>query len=382
MKGSKPLRNLWNETLDQLATLAPKPLASKALEKWSYARSALYFAEGLPILPLFKLGSRQVFANPPKEYLAAVKTETQNLYREDAQLFTEGLLPFSAYVPPTAKDHLESLGLIWSDLPKVMWRRWNKRNKDISRETVQKASSQKVGVESPASRAKNTLPEYYVRNFHFQTDGYLSEQSATIYDHQVEILFRGTANAMRRLLIRPFAKWMAKQSKESPLRVLELGAGTGSFSQYLLAANPEIQMTLQDLSSPYLELAKKRLHHFSDRLSFETSNASELPHADKSFDAVVSVFLFHEVPAPERLRILQESKRVLKPGGFFGMIDSIQKGDNPDLDWGIDQFPKDFHEPFYKHYAEHELEPLIELAFGGVPNVKLGFYSKMLSVSP
>ena len=37
-------------------------------------------------------------------------------------------------------------------------------------------------------------PDYYLRNFHYQTDGYLSEHSAALYDFQVEVLFNGGAD--------------------------------------------------------------------------------------------------------------------------------------------------------------------------------------------
>ena len=42
-----------------------------------------------------------------------------------------------------------------------------------------------------------------MRNFHHQTDGYLSDFSASIYDLQVEILFNGSADSMRRRIIKP-----------------------------------------------------------------------------------------------------------------------------------------------------------------------------------
>ena len=46
-------------------------------------------------------------------------------------------------------------------------------------------------------------PGYYARNFHNQTDGYLSDNSARLYDLQVEILFSGVADAMRRRVLAP-----------------------------------------------------------------------------------------------------------------------------------------------------------------------------------
>ena len=44
----------------------------------------------------------------------------------------------------------------------------------------------------------SAFPDYYLRNFHYQTGGYLSERSAKLYDQQVEVLFIGSADAMRR----------------------------------------------------------------------------------------------------------------------------------------------------------------------------------------
>ena len=46
--------------------------------------------------------------------------------------------------------------------------------------------------------ARARYPDYYLRNFHYQTDGYLSERSAALYDFQVEVLFNGGADVMRR----------------------------------------------------------------------------------------------------------------------------------------------------------------------------------------
>lgn len=39
-------------------------------------------------------------------------------------------------------------------------------------------------------------PDYLKRNYHFHTDGYFSDESARPYEHQVEVLFAGTAGPM------------------------------------------------------------------------------------------------------------------------------------------------------------------------------------------
>ena len=45
------------------------------------------------------------------------------------------------------------------------------------------------------------MPDYYTQNFHYQSGGWLTEESARIYDVQVETLFFGAAGAMRRQAI-------------------------------------------------------------------------------------------------------------------------------------------------------------------------------------
>ncbi|MDQ3341910.1 MAG: class I SAM-dependent methyltransferase, partial [Myxococcota bacterium] len=55
---------------------------------------------------------------------------------------------------------------------------------------------------------KSRFPAYYRRNFHWQTDGYFSEHSAEVYELGVELLFRGTADVMRRQIIPPITRFL------------------------------------------------------------------------------------------------------------------------------------------------------------------------------
>ena len=63
----------------------------------------------------------------------------------------------------------------------------------------------KTGAENIPQNEEDAykLLNYYLQNFHYQTDGYLSDLSANLYDLQVEILFNGAADAMRRRIITP-----------------------------------------------------------------------------------------------------------------------------------------------------------------------------------
>ena len=48
-------------------------------------------------------------------------------------------------------------------------------------------------VVSEVAKTNSTmrLPDYYLQNFHYQSDGYLIVESAQLYDYQVEVLFTG-----------------------------------------------------------------------------------------------------------------------------------------------------------------------------------------------
>jgi hypothetical protein len=61
---------------------------------------------------------------------------------------------------------------------------------------------------------------YYLQNFHFQSGGWLTEESANRYDTQVEVLFKGTANAMRRQALPPLAEVFAGRDQRK-LRVID-----------------------------------------------------------------------------------------------------------------------------------------------------------------
>jgi ubiquinone/menaquinone biosynthesis C-methylase UbiE len=130
-----------------------------------------------------------------------------------------------------------------------------------------------------------------------------------------------------------------------------------------------------DLSFPYLKKAQQNLSDFS-RINFLQGAAEELPFANDTFDAVYSCFLFHELPFEIRKKVIAEGHRVLKTGGTYGLVDSVQKEDTKDFEWALEQFPTNFHEPFFKNYIMNPIEG--QIIHAGYKDVKThsGFLSK------
>lgn len=202
-------------------------------------------------------------------------------------------------------------------------------------------------------------PRYYLQNFHYQTNGYLSDQSANLYDLQVELLFGGSADAMRRRVLRPLKDHLL-QSRAGILdrstRVLDIACGTGRTLRMLRGSFGTASLFGTDLSPAYLRKANQLLSGIPGELpQLLQANSEELPYTDNLFDAITCIFLFHELPAAARQNVINEAARVLKPGGIFVICDSVQMFDSPDLMESMEAFVATFHEPYYRDYIRDDL---------------------------
>jgi ubiquinone/menaquinone biosynthesis C-methylase UbiE len=329
---------------------------------WETMRTGLFVAESVPLFLLTARRGEGRGPTPPEGALEVTLERLRALLERDAAMIGEGMAPLSVLAPRDPLGHGGRLLRILADGVRVARRRRERSSRDFGRE---------------AERWLEELPAYYRRNFHYQTDGYLSESSAELYEHQVELLFRGGADAMRRMVLASLKRHFGDVSGRG-LRFLELGSGTGIATRFVAQAFPEARITALDLSAPYTKHARRALREF-ERVDPIQGDAANLDFGDERFDAVYSVFLFHELPLPVRELVLSESSRVLRPGGFLGLVDSLQKGDDPELDWALDFFPREFHEPYYAHYAANPMEHLVEAA--GFESIESGpgYLAKSLS---
>jgi ubiquinone/menaquinone biosynthesis C-methylase UbiE len=291
---------------------------------------------------------------------AAIRKEILALLRRDSEHIARGIYPLTVLTPESPLAHALRIPRILADGIAIYRRR--------KRRTIDE-------FDARARDFLDELPPYYRRNFHFQTGGYLTDESARLYDHQVEMLFSGAADAMRRLVLPPLRERFGA-CDGSGLSFLEIGAGTGSATRFVRLAFPKAKITALDLSDPYLREARRRLARHS-RIDYVQGDGGRLPFQAGQFDAVYSVFLFHELPLEARKAVLAESMRVLKPGGFTGFVDSLQTNDNAAFNKLLVEFPRDYHEPFYANYISHPMERLIEEAGFLDVNTGYGFFSKV-----
>jgi ubiquinone/menaquinone biosynthesis C-methylase UbiE len=264
-----------------------------------------------------------------QRYVALLERDLANVER--------GYYPRALLYQLPLASYLRRLPEVLVDLPRVLWRRRRSRHDDLP-----------VGID------RSRYPRYYLRTFHWQSDGWLSERSARLYDLGVEFLFGGTADVMRRMAIPPVVEAVRGRARA---RVLDVGCGTGRFLVQLQQALPAAKLVGLDLSPPYLKEARQLLA--DGDVSLVNDNAESMPWADRQFDAVTSVFLFHELPADVRRRVMREVWRILKPGGRFVVCDSAQLADSGDIEPVLERFPAAYHEPYYPSYLRDDVAAIM-----------------------
>jgi SAM-dependent methyltransferase len=110
---------------------------------------------------------------------------------------------------------------------------------------------------------------------------------------------------------------ISRYLRPEPLHILDVGGAVGIYSAWLAS-----QGHLVHLLDPVVEQVEdaRRLAGSPPSFTAEVGDARHLEHPNESFDAVLLLGpLYHLVERADRVRALEEARRVLRPGGFvFG----------------------------------------------------------------
>ncbi len=289
---------------------------------------------------------------PPKGYLQKILREA---FAKDAADVAAGLYPVSEAGPADPVGAVRRALDVIADAREVE----DRRRRDDATEARSEAESE-------------AFPAYYRQNFHYQSGGWFTEDSARRYEAQVEVLFTGAAGPMRRRALSLLARaWRDRDQRG--LKLVDLACGSGAFLNDLTAAFPRAFVAGLDLSPAYLAEAHRR-----SGLATIQAAAERLPFADESLDGLTCIFLFHELPPRIRKAVAAEMARVLKPGGVLAFADSVQAEDEPHLARLLEYFPLHFHEPYYTGYQATDLVALFGAAGLALKDRDQAFLTKAL----
>lgn len=106
-------------------------------------------------------------------------------------------------------------------------------------------------------------------------------------------------------------------------RILDIGSGLGGPAFEMVRSHGATVVGI-DLEGPLVERAAKAAveQRLADRCTFQTVNVGPLPFTDKCFDIVISAGAFTQTG--DKVGILGESYRVLKPGGYLSCYEWLK----------------------------------------------------------
>jgi ubiquinone/menaquinone biosynthesis C-methylase UbiE len=114
---------------------------------------------------------------------------------------------------------------------------------------------------------------------------------------------------------------------DRPIRILDIGCGTGVFAARLSAAFPGAQVWGIDLVAGMLAKGAVRWRTHAGHVHPVQADSERLPFDADTFDVVTCANSFHHYPHQDRA--VAEMHRVLRPGGRLLLIDGYR-----DAPWG------------------------------------------------
>jgi len=127
--------------------------------------------------------------------------------------------------------------------------------------------------------------------------------------------------------------------KTAALRAIDLGIGTGYFTERFLNHFPNGRVLGIDGAQAMIELAKARLTSLASRVEFvigDFRKLRELVPGAGTVDVVFSAYALHHLSRPEKETVLRQVVELLVPGGWFVNADLIV-ADSPELETRLQQ---------------------------------------------
>lgn len=116
---------------------------------------------------------------------------------------------------------------------------------------------------------------------------------------------------------------LPKPKADGPLRILDLGPGTGLLAERMLAADGTTELTLIDMSETALANVRDRLQPYGERV---TMKAGDYVHMvfDGPYDAIVAELSVHHLNAKSVRTLFSASYAGLRRGGIFINADQVR----------------------------------------------------------
>jgi len=125
--------------------------------------------------------------------------------------------------------------------------------------------------------------------------------------------------------------------KSAPIKILDMGAGYGALTKFLLERFPNAMAICQDGSEEMAKLGRERMKHLTGRFEYVLCDFGKHGWSKLvpgPFEAIVSSIAIHNVGSPNIIRgIYEDTYTLVKPGGCFLNFDRPRPPWEDQMQW-------------------------------------------------
>ena len=212
-------------------------------------------------------------------------------------------------------------GHSWLRLQRHMWnalRREFHGNYDAYMSEMEAADSAGPGV---LELNPGIEPEYAKHEIHMQPGGYTGDPFAGHMYHYGTNNFYMGRNHQDQVHV-SLADAVPIPADGKVRRILDAGCSCGQRTVALKQRFPDAEVWGLDIGAPMVRYAHMRAVDLGVDVNFRHALAEDTGFPDGYFDIVTSYILHHEVPEQATYDIIQESARLVRPGGIYFPVDS------------------------------------------------------------
>jgi len=169
-------------------------------------------------------------------------------------------------------------------------------------------------------------PDYYLKSFHAYDQGNLGwdaawELESAAYSVHSTIFSKEPHISGDRTLRQKYHQVLQQEIEQNPSNILDMGCGVGLSTFALKETYSKAQILGLDLSPYFLAVANYQGKQKKYDLNWHHGKAEDTKLPPESFDLVSSFLMFHELPQDASRNILKEAHKLLKKGGYIGLMD-------------------------------------------------------------